>query len=457
MSTGQINEIMNSTIIAALPHLRYLDLSFNDFDYSAREPLSFLGALKNLRYLNLSYAGCLGSISQLGNLSRLQHLDLSSFYVQYVSDDLTWLPHLSSLKTLYMSKQNFSSARDWVSKVNMLPNLKTLNLSSCLLNNKISRLSHSNLTHLEILDLSGTPFNSFLQHSWFWDVTTIKELYLSFCGWSGPIPAALGNMSSLEVLYIDWNSISGIVPMTLENLCSLQLLNLEHNNINADMIGRLPQCSWSNLCELHLQGANLTGQLPAWLGNLTSLSYLDLSSNMMVGSIPSGIGNMRSLSYLDLSTNMLVGSIPSGIGNMRSLSYLDLSWNMLVGSIPSGIGNLGSLSHLYLSHNMLVGSVPSGIGNMRSLSYLDLSHNMLDGDIPSGIGALSNLTYLILRFNNFSSVLSKQHFASLVNLENLDIEKTSLKLDFGEDWVPPFRLTYGHFGSCDMGPAFPSW
>ena len=112
--------------------------------------------------------------------------------------------------------------------------------------------------------------------------------------------------------------MSGIVPTTLENLCSLQLLNLEQNSVNADMIGRLPQYSWSNLRELHLQGANLTGQLPAWLGNLTSLSYLDLSSNMVVGSIPSGIGNMRSLSYLDLSTNILVGSIPSGIGNMRS-------------------------------------------------------------------------------------------------------------------------------------------
>jgi hypothetical protein len=59
MSRGQI---MNSTIIAALPHLRYLDLSFNDFDYSAMEPLSFLGSLKNLRYLNLSYADYPGSI-----------------------------------------------------------------------------------------------------------------------------------------------------------------------------------------------------------------------------------------------------------------------------------------------------------------------------------------------------------------------------------------------------------
>jgi len=67
MSTGQMNEITNSTIIAALPHLRYLDLSFNDFNYSTSEPLSFLDTLKNLRYLNLSHADFPGSI-YLGSL-----------------------------------------------------------------------------------------------------------------------------------------------------------------------------------------------------------------------------------------------------------------------------------------------------------------------------------------------------------------------------------------------------
>jgi Leucine-rich repeat (LRR) protein len=48
----------------------------------------------------------------------------------------------------------------------------------------------------------------------------------------------------------------------------------------------------------------MIGQLPVWLGNITSLDYLDLSENMMVGSIPCGIGNMRSLSYLDLSEHV---------------------------------------------------------------------------------------------------------------------------------------------------------
>jgi Leucine-rich repeat (LRR) protein len=185
-----------------------------------------------------------------------------------------------------MSFLKISSARGWLREVNKLPNLKALYLLDCSLNGTISTLSHSNLTHLEILDLSYNSFNSLLLHNWFWDLTSIKELILSGCGWYGPIPGALGNMSSLEVLYLDENFISGIVPVTLKNLCNLQLLNLEYNNcyINGDVMGRLPQCSWSKLRELHLQDANLIGQLPVWIGNMTSLTFLDLSRNMLVGS-----------------------------------------------------------------------------------------------------------------------------------------------------------------------------
>ncbi|TVU34447.1 hypothetical protein EJB05_16279, partial [Eragrostis curvula] len=320
-----------SSSITTLRHLRYLDLSSNCF--KIRKIPLFLGTLKNLKYLNLSYANFVGSIpSQLGNLSRLQYLDLSgNFYGLYLSD-LSWLPRLPSLSSLNMSSVDLSLAKDWVRWVNMLPNLKSLVLPDCLLNSTLSttHILHSNLTHLEILDLSNNQFYSALRHNWFWNLTTIKELYLSYCGWFGPIPDALENMIRIEIIYLDNNYLSGIMPSNWKNLCSLQILVLKSNNINGDIMGRMPECSWSKLRTLDLQGANLTGQLPVWIGNLTRLSYLDISINMFVGSIPLGIGNMTSLCYLDLSQNMLIGSVPLGIGNLTSLTYVDLSRNKLV-------------------------------------------------------------------------------------------------------------------------------
>ncbi|KAL6614973.1 hypothetical protein ACP70R_037243 [Stipagrostis hirtigluma subsp. patula] len=370
-----------SSSIAALRHLRYLDLGFNFF---STDTTISLGTLTSLRYLNLEDAEFSCTIPpQLGNLSRLQYLDLSNAYMN--ATDLSWLPRLSSLKILDMSGVDLNSVRDWVPKVNMLPNLETLFLQDCGLQSTISTVSHSNLTHLEILDLSLNPFSSSLQRNWFWNVSTIKKLFLSGCGWSGPIPDALGTMLSLEILYLDTNYISGIIPATLENLCNLQVLDLNSNNIKGNIMQAIPECSWSKLRELDLKGANLIGELPVWIGNLINLNYFDISQNM------------------------------------------------------------------------LVGGVPLEIGNLSSLSYLDFSQNMMHGHLPVEIGGLSNLTSLNVGFNNFSGMLSEGHFASLVNLEYLDLSENSFKLDLAEDWVPPFRLTEGHFGSCDMGDRFPTW
>lgn len=54
-----LRDKMRSSIVG-LRYLRYLDLSFNDFNYT-RIPL-FLGDLINLRYLNLTNAGFLGTV-----------------------------------------------------------------------------------------------------------------------------------------------------------------------------------------------------------------------------------------------------------------------------------------------------------------------------------------------------------------------------------------------------------
>ncbi|KAL6882050.1 hypothetical protein ACP4OV_011522 [Aristida adscensionis] len=396
-----------SSSISTLQHLWYLDLSGNYFNRT-RIPV-VLGTLRNLRHLDLSWAEFVGTVpSQLSNLSHLEYLDLSCSGSLKVLD-LSWLPSLSSLKSLCMTGVDLSSVRNWVQKVNVLPNLETLSLSDCDLSSTEAALSHSNLTHLEILDLSYNSFYSSLQNNWFWNTTTIKELYLSDCEWSGPIPDTLGNMSSLELIDLSTNYLLGIIPTTFKHLCSLQQLYLYSNNINGNILERLPECSWSKLRELYLHGANLTGQLPFWIGNLTNLSYLDISQNM------------------------------------------------LVGGLPLGIGKLINLNHLDLSQNMLIGGLPLGIGKMFSLNHLDLSQNMMDGRWPVGIGELRNLSVLRVSFNNFSGTLSEEHFSSLMNIQYLDISHNSLKLDLPEEWVPPFRLTYANFRSCDMGPRFPGW
>ena len=66
---------------------------------------------------------------------------------------------------------------------------------------------------------------------------------------------------------------------------------------------------------LRLQGTNITGTLPAELGDLPNLIRLDLSSNELHGTIPQSIASRASLKVLDLGNNGLHGSIPSFQGS----------------------------------------------------------------------------------------------------------------------------------------------
>jgi len=149
--------------------------------------------------------------------------------------------------------------------------------------------------------------------------------------------------------------------------------------------------NWENMYFLY-------GEIPSEIGNLTSLTQLDLSYNQLTD-IPSEIENLTNLTGLYLYGNQLT-DIPSEIGNLTSLTQLDLSYNQLT-DIPSEIGNLTSLTQLDLSYNQLT-DIPSEIGNLTNLNYLYLSSNQLTGEIPSWIG---NITNINLSSNQLTGVI----------------------------------------------------
>ncbi|KAJ4966530.1 hypothetical protein NE237_018379 [Protea cynaroides] len=120
------------------------------------------------------------------------------------------------------------------------------------------------------------------------------------------------------------------------------------------------------------------------MGDMKTLTMLNISNNMLNGSIPTAIGNLQNLYHLDLSNNRFNGSVPMEIGNMERLMLLDLSHNKLHDSIPTAMGNLTNLNTLDLSNNGLNGQIPTEIVEMEQLMLLNLSHNKLYGPIPMG-------------------------------------------------------------------------
>ena len=68
---------------------------------------------------------------------------------------------------------------------------------------------------------------------------------------------------------------------------------------------------------LHLFDNELTGEIPAELGNLARLEWLRLDGNGLTGRIPAELGDLDNLKALRLSGNRLGGCLPQTWRNVE--------------------------------------------------------------------------------------------------------------------------------------------
>lgn len=80
---------------------------------------------------------------------------------------------------------------------------------------------------------------------------------------------------------------------------------------------------------IYLGMNNLSGTIPASIGDLDSLKEISLTTNHLRGNIPATIGNFSALISLDWSGNRLTGNLPFSIMKLRKIQRFDVSYNLL--------------------------------------------------------------------------------------------------------------------------------
>ena len=221
------------------------------------------------------------------------------------------------------------------------------------------------------------------------------------------------------------HGLRGSLPAELGNLASLTRLDLSINGLSGPIPAELGNLGSLTYLRLSLNG--LTGSIPAELGNLTNLTRLHLSRNGrgLTGPIPPELGNLANLTELNLSLNGLTGPIPVELGNLASLTHLILSLNGLTGSIPAELGNLSGLKILGLGANGLTGPIPVELGNLNTVESLNLRDNALTGPIPAALGDLSTLRILALDRNALAGPIPPE-LGNLSNMVRLELAANDL-------------------------------
>ena len=188
----------------------------------------------------------------------------------------------------------------------------------------------------------------------------------------------------------------------------------EWHGVTTDSDGRVT--------ELDLSQNQLTGDIPAELGDLTNLEWLDLPINRLTGEIPAELGSLTNLEVLSLFDNRLTGEIPAELGDLTNLGELYLDNNRLSGEIPAELGNLTSLQGLYLQRNRLSGEIPAELGSLTNLEELYLDNNQLTGCIPEGLRDVPDNDLDELGLADCAAAASGQSKASFQNFHVIDVE-----------------------------------
>ena len=257
--------------------------------------------------------------------------------------------------------------------------------------------------------------------------------------WHGVTTAADGRVTSLALAH---TNLTGTMPAALGDLADLRDLDLSGNRLRGPLPAALG--GLADLTDLDLGGNRLHGSLPAALGDLANLETLDLGGNRLHGSLPAALGDLTNLETLDLGGNRLSGGVPATLGGLANLETLDLHGNRLRGVIPLTLSGLADLEELDLSGNRLRGPLPAALGGLTDLEELDLSGNRLDGPLPLWLGGLTDLEVLDLSGNRLDGPLPAA-LGDLAHLEVLDLSGNRL-----DGPLPPWLGDLAHLEVLDL-------
>jgi Leucine-rich repeat (LRR) protein len=211
----------------------------------------------------------------------------------------------------------------------------------------------------------------------------------------------------------------------------------------------------SHVTILNIDNNNMTGTLPAQIGDLMWMQEFALGSNKISGIIPSEIGNLINLNSISLNSNQISGPLPQSMKNLRNLKYLTLSSNPINSEFPGSIlMHLTQLENLTIHRCNFSGTIPDIFDSLTQLSYLELESNLLTGEFPPSINRLKNISTISVGSNQLSGNLPSLDSCKL--LKNLYLWNNNFSGSIPYSYANFPVLRYFYLLNNNVSGAIPS-
>lgn len=331
--------------------------------------LASLSVANNALFLNFS-----ATAAALWTLPDLRRLDLSG---NQLTEDMvaTMVQHLSSLESLFLAQNAIMRLDD--SHFKNLPLLQNLDL-------------HQNY----IFEIEMGTFEG---------LRGLRQLNLAY----NYLPCIVDfDLIHLQVLNLSSNLIEWFLAAENDDEFELETLDLSHNQLL--FFPLLPKLN-------KLQTLLLMHNQMSFYGNLFNNS----ESSVQIQFLDGNVTNITTFNLWEESRS----------GNLSSLTFLDISWNQFSYLPNSFFEGTALLTHLNLSHNCLKTLYIQERMLLNSLIDLDLSYNELS-DFQMNLGpgdTLPNLERFNLRSNRLQN-LPANIFTRTTKITTVDLSNNHIKI-----------------------------
>ncbi|XP_043936212.1 leucine-rich repeat neuronal protein 1-like [Protopterus annectens] len=353
--------------------------------------------------------------------------------------------------SLYCPLQCVCETRPWFTPQSVYHEAKTVDCNDLQLTSIPSNLS----VDVQVLLLQSNNISQVTAE--LLNMVNLTELDLSQNHFTRIEDVMLSNLSQLITLYLEENQIKELPDNSLKGLVSLEELYINHNQIIS--IGPKAFSGLTNLLRLHLNSNKLQVIDSHWFESLPNLEILMIGENPILGlhdmnfrpltklhslvlagmelkEIPEnalkGLDYLESLSLYD---NKLSRVPKESLKKLPVLKFLDLNKNPIEKIQTGDFHDFPHLEELSINNmEELVSVEKYAFDSLPELVKLEVCNNpKLSFVDPFAFHNVITLKTLLIN-NNDISLIHKNVFQSLPNLNEVSLHSNPIRCDCSSNW-----------------------